>query len=94
MKTQKALKNPFPGMNPYLEGGFWSDFHTTFMVTLQEKLVDVLPDKYDVSIQHYFAEDSDLGARIKAYLPDVGVAKDTINEPSVSHAGSYTSDSS
>jgi hypothetical protein len=37
---------PFPGMDPYLEGPEWPDFHHCFMETLRESLNRVLEPRY------------------------------------------------
>ncbi len=35
--------NPFPGMNPFLEG-FWSDVHTALIVYISEAIAECLPE--------------------------------------------------
>jgi len=41
-------RNPFPGMNPYLERpGEWQSFHTQFIVDLTRALVPSLGDRYE-----------------------------------------------
>jgi len=35
MYTEKAMTNPFPGMNPYLEQSLlWEDVHTSLITVL------------------------------------------------------------
>lgn len=44
------MPSPFPGMDPYLEGPEWTDFHTTFLVTLREELHRLLSPRYVVRV--------------------------------------------
>jgi hypothetical protein len=47
----KAMKSPFPGMDPFLEDpGFWPDFHSTFIHSWREHIAERLPDHYHASI--------------------------------------------
>ena len=32
------MPSPFPGMDPYIEGSVWEDFHADFMSALRELL--------------------------------------------------------
>jgi hypothetical protein len=47
----RSMTNPFPGVNPYIEcEHYWDDFHSQFLVSLRESLLDVLPAQYDAMI--------------------------------------------
>src|SRR5207237_6587676 len=49
--TERRMKSPFPGMNPFLEDpAFWPDFHATFVGCWRECIADALPDNYEVRI--------------------------------------------
>lgn len=51
-----AMKNPFPGMNPYLQR--WSgDFQTRFIVAIRDALNQSLPDDLDARIEESIAVD-------------------------------------
>ena len=38
--------SPFPGMDPYLEGELWQEFHDTFAHQIRGQLLPLLPPKY------------------------------------------------
>lgn len=40
------MPSPFPGMDPYLEGEMWQEFHETLAGTIREQLLKVLPQRY------------------------------------------------
>lgn len=42
--------SPFPGMDPYLEGPNWPDFHATFIVCWRKALNRILPKGYRARI--------------------------------------------
>ncbi len=45
------MTSPFPGMDPFIEGQCWSDFHTDFIIRLREQLVPTLLPDYFVSVE-------------------------------------------
>ncbi|QEH33393.1 hypothetical protein OJF2_18940 [Aquisphaera giovannonii] len=48
------MPSPFPGMNPWLEQeDSWPDFHTKFLVALNEQLVPSLAGGYYVVLERY-----------------------------------------
>lgn len=40
------MPSPFPGMDPYLEGEMWQEFHERFAHQISEQLLKVLPPQY------------------------------------------------
>ena len=40
------MASPFPGMDPYLEGERWQEFHETLAGAIRGQLVRKLPEKY------------------------------------------------
>jgi hypothetical protein len=40
------MASPFPGMDPYLEGDLWQEFHETLAGAIRAQLVPQLPPKY------------------------------------------------
>ncbi len=40
------MASPFPGMDPYLEGELWQEFHERLAHQISEQLLKVLPPKY------------------------------------------------
>ncbi len=73
-------KSPFPGMDPYLEGDIWIEFHQTLAHEIRAQLMRRLPDSYVALLERYYAVDySGLGllgpsARQGIY-PDVHVTR-------------------
>ncbi len=45
------MPSPFPGMDPFIEGQRWQDFHSTFIGLLKESLVPAVRPKYSVDIE-------------------------------------------
>ncbi len=40
------MASPFPGMDPYLEGEMWQEFHETLAGAIRGQLLPQLPSKY------------------------------------------------
>jgi hypothetical protein len=47
------MKSPFPGMDPYIEGNRWGDFHATFIPCWREAIEDQLPEGFVADINEY-----------------------------------------
>lgn len=45
------MQSPFPGMDPYIEGQEWEDFHATFNTVLRESLSPTVEPKYIVRVE-------------------------------------------
>src|SRR5580692_545534 len=45
------MPSPFPGMDPFIEGQLWQDFHTSFITVLREQLVPQVRPRYVVQIE-------------------------------------------
>ena len=45
------MPSPFPGMDPFLEGAEWEDFHATFNTVIREYLAPRLEPRYLVRIE-------------------------------------------
>lgn len=45
------MQSPFPGMDPFIEGQEWEDFHTRFNTALSESLAIALEPKYIVRVE-------------------------------------------
>ena len=57
------MSSPFPGMDPYLEGEMWQEFHETLAGQIREQLLKVLPPRY-VAL---------LAKRYGLHRPDIGL---------------------
>jgi hypothetical protein len=67
-----STKNPFPGMNPYLEK-YWSDVHTTLITSIREALAPGLPRDLNARTEErVLVDDSDLP---HSYRADVAVSE-------------------
>lgn len=69
--TSAAMKNPFPGMNPWLEA-YWRDVHARLLVYATEELSAELPPGLHARVD----ERSAIGAEddhARQYLPDVAL---------------------
>src|SRR5215510_9462003 len=42
----KTMPSPFPGMDPYLEGDMWQEFHETLASAMRAQLLPLLAPKY------------------------------------------------
>ncbi len=47
------MPGPFPGVDPFIEGQRWPDFHTTFITILREMLMPRVRPRYVVEVQEY-----------------------------------------
>ena len=45
------MPSPFPGMDPFLEGAEWEDFHTRFNTAISEYLATRVEPRYLVRIE-------------------------------------------
>lgn len=68
-------RNPFPGMNPYLES-FWGDVHARLTLYACDALNPQLPQELIARVEEYLAlETVDLGER-RGYFPDVKIKEE------------------
>ncbi len=69
------MPSPFPGMDPFIEGQLWGDFHTTFLTVVRELLAPRLLPHYVVHVEQYvwLVADEDEVRRIVG--PDVYVSE-------------------
>ena len=47
------MPSPFPGMDPFIEGQRWRDFHTRFVTVLSEMLTPEVRPRYVVEVEEY-----------------------------------------
>ena len=68
------MRNPFPGMNPYLEDpALWGGVHHLLMSALHQQLNQRLPEGYVALVEErIYLETSDA---YQHYVPDVLVAR-------------------
>ena len=58
------MPSPFPGMDPFIEGQRWQDFHSTYIAVLKELLVPAVRPRYSVDVEQdvYLVSENDLPA--------------------------------
>lgn len=61
----------FPGMDPYLEGYLWSDFHNALANKIRQQLTPKLRPRYAARLEVYVVEDSFPESEIGILYPDV-----------------------
>jgi len=72
------MPSPFPGMDPFIEGQDWEDFHTGFIAELSAALVPHVRPKYVVRkerrvyVEHTFPDDDRLVRADVAVMSDTG----------------------
>jgi hypothetical protein len=72
------MPSPFPGMDPFIEGQRWRDFHTRFVTVLSEMLMPQVRPRYVVEVEQYVylaREDEDPDRLIE---PDVAVVETSL----------------
>ncbi len=45
------MPSPFPGMNPFLEGPVWEDFHHEFLSAIRSQLVPQVQPRYEARVE-------------------------------------------
>ena len=69
------MMSPFPGMDPYLEGPDWLDFHSRFVNAWTEAIAEELPDDYIARIdERVYLIEPDPEVR-KLIKPDIAIAR-------------------
>jgi hypothetical protein len=79
-KEEITNKSPFPGMDPYLEGEMWPEFHQTLANQIRTQLMPLVRPKYVALLEkHYAIDEFGLGIVDKpskqSLYPDIHVTK-------------------
>jgi len=89
------MPSPFPGMDPYLEGSEWSNFHAQLSAEIARQLAPQLRPKYVATTNKYFITDTpdDLVVSTQNGIdyhlrtaPDIGIAQRSTQPMARSHA--------
>lgn len=79
------MSNPFPGMNPFLEGQMFPDLHSSLAQAIKAELMPQLTPRYFARTEIYTVTDTEPGLDIGIMYPDVGVFdnsdKNRLKEP-------------
>ncbi|MBI3271193.1 MAG: DUF4058 family protein [Planctomycetes bacterium] len=69
------MPSPFPGMDPFLEGQEWEDFHPTLMTVIREGLTSRLRPRYIVRVERRVYLEHAVGDEPDRPRPDVAVLR-------------------
>lgn len=67
------MPSPFPGMDPYLEGFLWPDFHHRLATEISRRLTPRLRPRYVARIELYVVEDTSPELEVGIMYPDVEI---------------------
>lgn len=73
------MPSPFPGMDPFIEGQKWKDFHTALLLEIHRELVAAVRPRYVVEVEEYVYLAKDDAARDVLVAPDVLVREGDAN---------------
>ena len=66
------MENPFPGMNPFIEGYKWPPFHVNMIIKMQDALISQLPEGYFIEPETtLYVEETEVEFR-----PDISIVED------------------
>jgi hypothetical protein len=73
------MPSPFPGIDPYIEGSDWRDFHTTFNVMIRLSLQQQLGAAYKVSVEYdLFIHEPSADERLSHVVADVSLTEGSV----------------
>ncbi len=67
------MPSPFPGMDPFIEGHEWSNFHTLLIVEIHHALLRALRPRYVVAVEKHVFLATEFGERQGRIVPDVSI---------------------
>jgi hypothetical protein len=77
------MRNPFPGMDPYLETpAYWPDFHQRFITYWCDLLAERLPDQYEARIDERVNLVEAPHEEVKRIIPDLAITQREREQPS------------
>lgn len=88
------MPSPFPGMDPYLEGDLWQEFHDTLANQIRQQLLPQLQPKYVALLSKRYVFDRpglgilDLPPEQRIIYPDAHIVQ--VKEPAPAYAGTMT----
>lgn len=65
------MSSPFPGMDPFIEGQKWEDFHHEIISVVRESLVPRVRPRYEVSVEERVYVERQTNGRRGLIIPDV-----------------------
>lgn len=70
------MPSPFPGLDPFIEGQLWTDFHSAYINALREFLVAVLDPRYIAVVEERVYLERGSEQPSASIVPDVSVVID------------------
>lgn len=67
------MPSPFPGMDPFIEGQKWADFHHGFIAVMREFLVSRMRPRYEVSVEERVYVEHAPNGQLEVIRPDLTV---------------------
>jgi len=68
------MPSPFPGMDPFIEGQKWEDFHASFITAIRDALVPVVRPKYIVDVERrIYLERNDPAEPVQTLVADAAI---------------------
>jgi hypothetical protein len=78
------MASPFPGMDPYLEGNYWTSFHAEFIVAIAHQLAPRLRPKYIAFPERKYISGALEEVMVAAKsVPDVSIKRTRTRVPDV-----------
>lgn len=71
------MPSPFPGIDPFIEGQLWSDFHTSFIAALRDDLMPKLLPRYVAILEERIYVESEPEQPRIHFRPDVTIAAES-----------------
>lgn len=80
------MPSPFPGMDPFIEGQRWRDFHTSYITVIREMLTPNVRPRYVVEVEEYVYLAREGEAPDRLFTPDVAIVEAS-TQPAVAPQG-------
>ncbi len=80
------MPSPFPGMDPFIEGQAWEDFHHHFIEGLYTALVPLVRPRYVVRVEERIYVEHEPDERVDLIRPDVTVLESRGEAPETTAA--------
>lgn len=81
------MPSPFPGMDPFIEGQKWPDFHVRLVYELAAALTPSLRPQYTASIEERVYLEHTVDEPPLTRRPDVAILREPRREPAVTRPG-------
>src|SRR5437868_3911559 len=65
------MPSPFPGVDPFIEGGRWPDFRHELIAVIREMLVPAVRPRYVVGVEQYDYLQVEVSADSRRIRPDL-----------------------